>query len=226
MKLTKLFHCCFLLETGKTKVLIDPALSVFGEEANYDNYDFDHIIVSHAHFDHFEDAVELARQRNVKLTTVMSLKNYINETFSDVNTGGFQPGGTFMLGDIKVKVFLAMHESFLRNGQQMGLACYFAFDDGETTIAYLADSAFNPTYYHVEKLMGKEIDYVIVNIGTISSLNEEDAFIISNEIFKSATTIPAHYEMWKDDINIEKMKELYDNNDLKIIVANNYSKIF
>lgn len=226
MKVTKLFHCCFLIETKNTKVLIDPALSFFGEEEKYKDYNFDYILVSHAHFDHFDDAISLSEKTGAELVSVMSIKNYVNKNFPQVKTSGFQPGGTLMLGDLKVKVFQAMHESFLRDGQPLGLACYFAFDDGENTLAYLADSAFNPTYYDVELLMGKPMDNIIVNVGTVSTLNCDDAFIISKNIFKNATTIPAHYELWKDDINILDMKKRYEENNLNIKIVDNYSQVF
>lgn len=226
MKLHKLKHCCFLLETKEVKLLIDPALSFFDANENYKNYDFDAILVSHAHFDHFEDVVSLAKSRNVEVYCVMSLKNHINKNFSEVVVNGFQPGGTLQIKDLKVKVFQAQHENFLRDFTPVGPACFFAFDDGVNTLAYLADSAFNPNYYHVEKLMSKTMDYIIINVGTVSTLNCDDAFIVSNEIFKNAITIPAHYEMWSEQINIFDMKEKYQKNNLKIILANEFSQIF
>lgn len=226
MKLYKLKHCCFILQTNDCKILIDPALSFFNDEHKYQNYHFDKILVSHAHFDHFEDVVKLAIERDVEIFCVMSLKNYINTNFPQVKVSGFQPGGTLQFKNLKIKVFQSQHENFLKDFNQVGPACFFAFDDGITTLAYLADSAFNPNYYHVEKLMAKPMDYIIINVGTVSTLSPSDAFIISNEIFTKAITIPAHYEMWNKQINIEDMKDNYLNNDLKIIIADEYSQVF
>lgn len=227
MNLYKLAHCCFLLKTNKVKVLIDPAISSVDEDVNkYDNYDFDYILVSHAHNDHFADVLNLAQKRNVCVICVMSLKNYINKNYPNIKTQGFQPGGTLNLEDLKIKVFESAHENFLTDFTSVGPACYFAFQTKDKNLAYLADSAFNPSYYYVEKLMNKKMDYIIINVGTISTQSPEDALIVSNEIFNSAITIPAHYEMWNKEIDIKKMQKSYIENNLNIILAEKFTKIF
>lgn len=226
MQVTKLAHCCFLIQTKEISVLVDPALSLFALEDYYQKYQFDKILISHAHHDHYADALNLARERNIEVCCVMSLSKYINQNDPQIKTSGFQPGGTLQWKDLKIKVFNSIHESFLPDNTQIGMACYFAFDDNNTAFAYLSDSAFNPSYYYVEKLMHKPMDYILINVGTVSTLNCADAQIVSQEIFKNAQTIPLHYEMWKDDFDINDMVKNYQKANLNIKIVANFSPIF
>ena len=58
-------HACFMLDTGHEKLLFDPFLT-FNTQATVKPKDIecDYILVSHAHEDHFSDALKIAEKKS------------------------------------------------------------------------------------------------------------------------------------------------------------------
>ncbi len=67
-------HACFLLETDNEKLLFDPFLTGNPVASiSADEVECDYILVSHAHFDHIGDAIEIA---NVDSHDIFTLEKF------------------------------------------------------------------------------------------------------------------------------------------------------
>ncbi len=67
MKITKLWHCCLLIETKGKRLLTDPG--TFTAEAHAKLENIDAILFTHEHADHYHlDSLQLLLQRNKEVT--------------------------------------------------------------------------------------------------------------------------------------------------------------
>ncbi len=93
-KLTWLGHATFLLETGGKRILIDPWVmnnpACPDEHKNIDSLDA--ILITHAHFDHIGDAVELANETKAHIVCIAETAWWLQskgiDNVTDMNKGG------------------------------------------------------------------------------------------------------------------------------------------
>ena len=66
MKLSYYGHSCFLVEIGGKSLLFDPFVTPnpLASHIKVDQIPADYILVSHGHFDHITDAIEIAKRTN------------------------------------------------------------------------------------------------------------------------------------------------------------------
>ena len=111
-KLTWLGHATFLLETGGRRILIDPWVAQNPACAKEDNDvgPLDAILVTHPHFDHFDDAIEIARATGATVVSNNETRAYLQsqglENLIDMNIGG-----TVEVAGIKAHMTDAAHSS-------------------------------------------------------------------------------------------------------------------
>ena len=111
VKLTWMGHATFKAETpGGQTVVIDPW--VMGNPACPDNLkSFDRIdtmLITHGHFDHIGDAVELAKQHKPQVVCIPETAHWL-ETKGVGDGSGMNKGGTQNVGDIEVTMVHADH---------------------------------------------------------------------------------------------------------------------
>lgn len=112
LEVTWLGHSTFLFKTPSGKaVLIDPW--VMGNPAcpkeaqRFDKLDI--LLVTHGHFDHIGDAIELAKNyKPEKIIGIFETCHWL-ETKGVQNTSGMNKGGTQNIGDIEVTMVHADH---------------------------------------------------------------------------------------------------------------------
>jgi len=101
MKITKLGHCCLLIETKGKRVLTDPGSYTVEAHSKLENIDF--ILFTHEHQDHYHlDSLKMILQKNPKaiVYTNNSVSNLLNEAgVSHIKIGH---GEDFLLGEIKI----------------------------------------------------------------------------------------------------------------------------
>ena len=113
MKLTYWSHSCFLLETAKHRIVIDPFLSGNPKaKINADDVNCDYIIVTHGHGDHLGDTVELAKTHDALVITNFEIANHLSQY--DIKVHPMHIGGrrTFDFGDVKMTP--ALHGSSIQ----------------------------------------------------------------------------------------------------------------
>ncbi len=119
MKFTFYGHACFLLDTGKEKLLFDPFLSGNDLAAiKADQVESDYILLSHAHADHLGDAPQIAERTGAKVIAIPEIIGQFPETVTN-----FQPmnlGGIYKAPFGSLKMVTAMHSSGVPGGIAFG----------------------------------------------------------------------------------------------------------
>ena len=189
MKYTFLGHACFAIDTGKETLLFDPFLTGNGEAATTaDQVKCDYILLSHAHGDHFGDAVPIALGTGANVIAIPEVLGLFPKTV--LKTQPMNLGGQVKLDFGTVKMVPAMHSS----GVAGGVACGFiiTFNDGPT-VYYSGDTAL----FGDMKLLGElyDIDYAILPIGDNYTMGPDDA-ILAAKFLKAKHVIPLHYNTW------------------------------
>ena len=189
MKFTFYGHACFLLDTGKEKLLFDPFLSGNDLAAiKADQVESDYILLSHAHADHFGDAPSIAERTGAKVIAIPEIIGQFPKTVTN-----FQPmnlGGTYETSFGSVKMVTAMHSSGVPGGIAAGFI--IKFNEG-ITVYYSGDTAL----FGDMKLFGElfDIDYAVLPIGDNYTMGPEDT-VKAARFLKAKTIIPVHYNTW------------------------------
>lgn len=113
VRITYLGHATFRLTTpGGENILIDPFLT--NNPTTPDDMkepgELDTILITHGHFDHFDDAINFAQETGALAVSNFEIFSYLQS--KDVeNAAPIQKGGTAEIGDIKVTATHAFHSS-------------------------------------------------------------------------------------------------------------------
>ncbi len=185
MKLTFLGHACFLIDTGKEKILTDPFLTGNAlASVSADEVQADYICVTHGHGDHLGDAVAIAKRTGAKIITTV-----------DMGEAVFAPEGLeLILGNIggnvttpfgSVKIVNAIHGS----GIPGCLSCGFVFRLGEKTIYFAGDTALTADMAFLKK---ENIDIALLPIGDVFTMGPADA-LEAVKLIEPKMVVPMHY---------------------------------
>src|SRR5262249_33908860 len=110
MRLTYYGHSCFLLETAKARLLLDPFLTDnTSAKIKAAEVECDFILISHGHEDHSCDALEIAERCNATIVANYEIAEYF--AAKDAKAHGMNPGGGFNFPFGRVKLTLAHHTS-------------------------------------------------------------------------------------------------------------------
>src|SRR5262249_60103205 len=94
MEINYIGHSTVELVQGETRILIDPFLKPNNPAAQVsaDDVDPNHVVITHAHQDHFADAVAVGKRTQAFFVAISELANVLDEqgieNFADPNLGG------------------------------------------------------------------------------------------------------------------------------------------
>ena len=190
MDIRFLGHACFELRDGDTSVLIDPFLSENPKAAaGPDEFDPTTILLTHGHFDHIGDTVDIAKRAGAPVVAIFELANEIAE--DDVEIFDPNLGGTVKFDWGWVKLVPAWHTAVSPKGTAhtpAGLIIEFA----GTTVYHLGDTAlFSDLALAAQR--GNQIDVALMCIGGHYTMDRIDA-VAAAELVKARTIIPCHYD--------------------------------
>ncbi|WP_050927584.1 metal-dependent hydrolase [Aestuariivita boseongensis] len=198
MKIIWLGHGSFRFEIAGQTLLLDPWLSgnpVLPE----DQHDAaiagaSHILLTHTHFDHVVDVLPLARKLEIPAVGQYDLMNHWAEA-EEIETVGFNKGGTVDLGNVKVAMVPASHSSTFQTadglrsgGSEVG---FMIMGEGKTVYAsgdtaIMADMAWMGDYF--------KPDVGILSAGGHFTMDMAQAAYAANTYFNFDTVIPCHYK--------------------------------
>ena len=115
MRLTYFGHSCFLLETAKARLVLDPFFTGNPScQTAAADVPCDFVLVSHGHEDHSGDAVELSKRHGATIIAGYELAEYFAAQGAKTHGLGVGGGANFPFG--RVKLTLAHHSSSVEAG--------------------------------------------------------------------------------------------------------------
>ena len=120
VKLTWLGHATFLLETGDARILIDPWVqnNPSCPDELKDLGSLDAMLITHAHFDHIGDAVEIAQATTPQVVAIIETATWL-ESKGVENTIEMNKGGTVEVAGVKAHMVHAVHSCGIKDGDQV-----------------------------------------------------------------------------------------------------------
>lgn len=189
MKITRLGHAATLIETTKT-IVIDPfitdnpAASLTVEKLPK----VDYILITHDHFDHFGDALTLAKRDNAPIIGVFELTTKKEVVDAGVKTVGFNIGGSYKDADITFTLTQAIHSA------EVGSPSGFVVQSEGKTIYHSGDTTVFEDMKLIPKLHG-DIDLALLPIGGFYTMDEKGTAEAVSYL-KPKTVVPIHYNTW------------------------------
>jgi L-ascorbate metabolism protein UlaG (beta-lactamase superfamily) len=182
-------HACFELRSGGTAVLVDPFLSQNPKAAAQpDELEPDVILLSHGHFDHIGDTVDIARRSGATVVAVAEVANEIGGEGIDVRDPNI--GGTVKFDWGWVKLTPAWHSGTTPGGTAhpaAGLLIHL----GDRLVYHLGDTALFSDMQLVAR-RGDRVDAALVPIGGHYTMDRWDA-VTAVEFINPRVAIPCHY---------------------------------
>ncbi len=190
MDIRFLGHACFELTEGDTRVLIDPFLSDNPKAAAQpDELDPTHLFLTHGHFDHWGDVVDIAKRTGAHCVAIKELADELGgegiENVVDPNLGGtveFEGGW--------VRLVPAWHTSTTPGGT-VNTPAGLVINLGGKTVYHLGDTALFSDLQLVPRR--DEIDVALICIGGHYTMDRHDAATAA-ELVAAGTVIPCHYD--------------------------------
>lgn len=182
-------HACFMLDTGKEKLLFDPFLTNNPlASVKVDDVVCDYILISHAHDDHYGDATTIAVRTNAVVISTPEVLSKLPEGYTEAH--GMNLGGSFTFPFGTVTMVPALHSA----GVAGGIPCGFVIQFVDDTVVYFAgDTAL----FSDMSIIGDKhkIDYAILPIGDNYTMGAQDA-PKAMQLLKAKHGIPVHYNTW------------------------------
>jgi L-ascorbate metabolism protein UlaG (beta-lactamase superfamily) len=194
MKITYLAHSCFLIETSRFRLIIDPFLTgsplapVKAAEVKVD-----YVLCSHGHEDHTGDALSISKRCKAPIISNYEIAEYF--AAQGAQTHGLNPGGGFDFPFGRVKLTLAFHSSSVHAGLNpiyLGSPCGLLIRADGRTLYHAGDTAL----FLDMQLIGKlGLDVAMVPIGDNFTMGFEDA-AAALDLLNPKVAVPMHYNTW------------------------------
>lgn len=192
MKLTYYGHSCFAVETGGVHLLFDPFITPNPKAAKIDagKIPADYILISHGHFDHVADAVDIARRTGATVIANFEIAEWLNkqgvEKTHPMNLGGSRE---FPFG--RVKMTNAIHSSVLPDGTYGGNPGGFLIETTCGSFYYSGDTALTSDM----KLIAGDtaLKFAVLCIGDNFTMGASDAARAANFV-EAPQVVGVHYD--------------------------------
>ena len=153
----------------------------------------DIIAITHGHFDHIHDAVELAKKHSSKVLSIPETGAWLTRKGVE-NTVGFNKGGTVEVDGIKFTMTHAEHSCGITDGDQIvygGEACgmVIEFENG-FTIYFAGDTDVFGDMRLIAEL--HQFDAVFLPIGDYYTMSPRRA-AKAVELLGAKTVVPMHF---------------------------------
>jgi L-ascorbate metabolism protein UlaG (beta-lactamase superfamily) len=196
MQLTYFGHACFLVEFGGKRILFDPFLTsnpvAKAAGISADSIEADYILLTHAHFDHVEDAISIAKRTGAKVVCAWEIHEWLNKNGVS-NTHPMNTGGKWNFDFGTVKCVNAVHSSGLPDGSYSGNPMGFVLSNIAEGAFYVAGDTALTMDMKLLPLIAPMLKFAILPIGDNFTMGYEDAAIASDFI-ECNTIVGAHYD--------------------------------
>lgn len=192
MKFNYFGHSTFSVESGGKTLLFDPFITSNPLAKNFraDDLEADFMLVSHAHGDHTEDAVKIAKRTGAKCVSNYEICNWLNAG-GVTNTQPLNHGGGVSLNFGRVKYVNAIHSSSFPDGTYGGNPGGFVVETAEGSFYYSGDTALTTDM----KLIGEsfKLNFAVLCLGDVFTMGFEDA-VKAAEMVGVKKVIGVHFD--------------------------------
>lgn len=198
MKIEYHGHSCVQLTSGGKSIVIDPFLSDNPAAAvKPDSVEAQYVLLTHAHADHIQDAVAIAKRNDATLVAIHELAAYMS--WQGVRTRDMNIGGKLSLGFAEVHMVPAFHSSgiVLHDKQQIvyaGMPAGLIIKWDGLTILHAGDT----NLFSDMQLIGRkhQIDLAFLPIGDLFTMGPEDAAQAADWL-QAKRVVPVHYNTFE-----------------------------
>ena len=220
-KITWLGHATFLIETGGKRILIDPWVmqNPACPDELKDVGNLDGMLITHAHFDHIGDAVEIAKSATPQVVAIPETADWLGKKGVD-NLIDMNKGGTVEVAGIKAHMVHAVHSCGITDGDEIiygGEAAGYVIElENGFKLYHAGDTAVFSDMALIGKLL--EPDVAMLPIGDHYTMGPRSA-AEAVRLLGVKTVIPMHFGTFPlltgtpDDLR----KEASDVNGLEVV---------
>ena len=198
MNIIWLGHASFRIEIGGQVLLVDPWLNgnpMLPEESHDAAAEgITHILLTHAHFDHIADVLNIAKAHNVPVVGQYDLMSHWEEK-QGIATVGFNKGGTVDLDGVMVTMVHATHSSSVASAvgpEVPGTECGYMIEAEGHTIYLSGDTDVMADMKIFNDLHKPDIG--ILCAGGHFTMDMRRAAYAAKTFFNFKTLIPCHYK--------------------------------
>lgn len=197
MNIIWLGHGSFRIEIEDQVLLIDPWVTQNPALAE-NQYDTalggaTDILLTHAHFDHASDVIDISKHRNIPISAIAELGNFVADQGA-VAGDAFNMGGTIMRGNVAISMVPASHSSSYQIGDErryMGTEAGFIIKGEGHTIYVSGDTGIMADMDWIGDFYKPDIG--ILSAGGHYTMGMSEAVYAAKRYFDFKTVIPCHY---------------------------------
>lgn len=189
MELQFIGHSSFYIKTAEHGILIDP----FIEGNPVADFDFNahkitDILLTHAHADHFGDAIPIAKKTGATITAIFELANYCAK--KGVKSQGANIGGRVKFPWGSIRLLNAVHSSSTPDGEYVGPPVSIFLEIEGKKIFHAGDTSLHSDL----KMIGDVYlpDVAILPVGDFYTMGAEEAVIATKWLYPEIV-IPMHF---------------------------------
>lgn len=216
MKIFHFGHSCFLIESKGVKLLFDPFISpnpLTKGIVDVNKVEADYILISHGHFDHVSDAVEIAKRTGATIISNYEIATWFQSQGVE-KVHGMNIGGAFTFPFGKVRFVSAVHSSVLPDGTYGGNPGGFVLSMDDRDIYYAGDTALTYDMKLIKKAF--DIDLAFLPIGDNFTMGVDDA-VIAAKYVGTNNIVGMHYNTFPPiEIDTESAIATFDAVDKKL----------
>ncbi len=208
MKLTYYGHAFLEIETGSSRIFIDPFIIWNSHITQPLDYFITrrptHIILTHWHLDHIGNTPEIAKLCDTQVVASFEIVHYVQHKYSISNVAPFGLWWSQKFDDFSVKLVTALHGTWIGEAGS-GFTCHptWVIIRAEWKNIY---HAWDTALTYDMKLLGEYdfIDIAFLPIGDTYTMGIDDA-VIATQFVNPQKVVPIHYDTFpviKADVEI------------------------